>query len=55
MPFSNSATRDTDSFLLDDTVFPCIVSAETSFPLDLKEGKLFKGGNNLREETSFFF
>ena len=37
------------------TVFPCIVSAETSFSLDLKGGKLFKGGNNMREETSFFY
>ena len=36
------------------TVFPCIVSTETSFTLDLKGGKLFKGGNNKREETSFY-
>ena len=35
------------------TVFPCIVSAETSFSLNLKGGKLSKGENNMREETSF--
>ena len=37
------------------TVFPYIISAETSFALDLKEGKLFKGGDNLREETRVSF
>ena len=37
-----------------NNVFPCILSMETSFSLDLKEGKLFKGGKILREETSFF-
>ena len=35
------------------TVFPCIVSAKTSFSLDLKGGKQFKGGSNMREETTF--
>ena len=35
------------------TVFPWIVSTETCFFSGSKRGKLFKGGNNMREESSF--
>jgi len=43
----------TRTFVHVSTVFPYIISAETSF-FGLKIRKLFKGGNCPREESSFF-